>query len=132
MTIQQKIKDLENKIEALKAQKLANFNWNDAPIICELDGYRWHLGPEAEDELNWADAKVWCESVGGELPPRDILLQAYLNDHIKPLFKTECHWSSTELGAELACLQSFSSGYQGNGFKYDTYAYVRAVKKVKI
>ena len=109
-----------------------SYDWDRAPIICELDGYRWHLGPEAEDELNWADAKVWCESVGGELPPRDILLQAYLNDHIKPLFKTECHWSSTELGAELACLQSFSSGYQGNGFKYDTYAYVRAVKKVKI
>jgi len=36
MTIQQKIKDLENQIEALKAQNLTNLNWNEAPIICEL------------------------------------------------------------------------------------------------
>ncbi len=56
MTIQQKIKDLENQIEALKAQELS-FNWNDAPVICELNGFRWHLGPDVDEEINWADAK---------------------------------------------------------------------------
>jgi len=53
MSIQQKIKDLENQIEALKAQEHVAYEWGRAPIICELDGYSWHLGPEAYDEMNW-------------------------------------------------------------------------------
>ncbi len=131
MTIQQKIKDLENKIEALKAQKLANFNWNDAPIICELDGYRWHLGPEAEDELNWADAIKWSKLVGGELPPREVLLMCYINEDIKPSFKTSWYWSSAEFDAAHAWDQYFVSGGQGYGTKYD-FHYVRAVRKCPI
>ena len=131
MTIQQKIKDLENKIEALKAQKLANFNWNDAPIICELDGYRWHLGPEAEDELNWADAIKWSKLVGGELPPREVLLMCYINEDIKPSFKTSWYWSSAEFDAAYAWEQDFGNGNQGNSHKNDNY-YVRAVRKCPI
>ena len=131
MTIQQKIKDLENKIEALKAQKLANFNWNDAPIICELDGYRWHLGPEAEDELNWADAIKWSKLVGGELPPREVLLMCYINEDIKPSFKTSWYWSSAEFNAAHAWVQAFTNGYQTNTNKTND-AYVRAVRKCPI
>jgi hypothetical protein len=130
MSIQQKIKDLENQIEALKAQE-QSFNWNEAPIICELNGYRWHLGPEADEEMNWEDAKVWCESVGGELPPRDVLLQCYINEDIKPLFKPEFYWSSTEFTATNTWFQTFLSGDQFNYGKTN-YLYVRAVKKVKI
>ena len=131
VTIQQKIKDLENQIEALKAQNLTNLNWNDAPIICELNGYRWHLGPEADEEMNWEDAKVWCELVGGELPPREVLLMCYLNEDIKPLFKTSWYWSSAEFNATYAWRQDFLNGCQGTSIKNDNNS-VRAVKKVKI
>ena len=130
MTIQQKIKDLENQIEALKAQELS-FNWNDAPVICEINGYRWHLGPETDKEMNWQDAKNWCVSVGGELPPRGILLQSYLNEEIKPLFKKEWYWASTEFGATHAWIQTFLNGNHGNYGKICHY-YVRAVRKVLI
>jgi hypothetical protein len=133
MTIQQKIKELQAQIEALKAQNLTNFNWNEAPIICELNGYRWHLGPEADEEINWQDAKAWCELVGGELPPRDILLQCYLNEDIKSGFKKEFYWSSTEFSAPTAWGQHFLNGYQTNYVKNNYYYYyVRAVRKVLI
>jgi len=131
MTIQKKIKELQAQIEALKAQNMTNFNWSEAPIICELNGYRWYLGPEGDVELNWVDAMAWCESAGGELPSRDILLQAYLNEDIKPLFKKSWYWSSTEFDATYVWGQGFSSGDQyGNG-KALSY-YVRAVRKVLI
>jgi hypothetical protein len=131
MTIQQKIKELQAQIEALKAQE-QSFNWNDAQVICELNGFRWYLGPEADEEMNWADAKAWCVSVCGELPPRDILLQCFMNEDIKPLFKTDFHWSSTEFNATTAWGQYFGSGNQGNSYKNNDYYYVRAVKRVKI
>ena len=108
-----------------------SFDWNKAPIICEINGYRWHLGPEADDEMNWQDANVWCESLGGELPPKGILLQAYLNEDIKPFFKPDWYWSSTEFNAAFAWIQNFSYDYQGNNFKTANY-YVRAVRKCPI
>jgi hypothetical protein len=132
MDNQQKIKDLQEQIESLKAQEISSFDWNKAPIICELDGFSWHLGPaKADEEMNWEDAKVWCQSVGGELPPRDILLQCFMNDDIKPLFKTSWYWSSTEFYATHAWKQDFGIGKQNSNIKnYPNY--VRAVKKVKI
>jgi len=117
VTIQQKIKELQEKIDALKAQEHVAYDWNKTPIICELNGFRWHLGPEAEDELNFADAKVWCESVGGELPPREVLLMCYINEDIKPSFKTSWYWSSVEVSAANAWKQDFGNGTQGTTSK---------------
>jgi len=131
MDNQQKIKELQEQIEALKAQEHVAYDWNKDPIICELNGFRWHLGPESDEEMNWADAKVWCESVGGELPPREVLLMCYINEDIKPSFKTSWYWSSAEFLATFAWKQAFSYGPQYNNTK-DTTNYVRAVKKVKI
>ena len=131
MTIQQKIKELQDEIERLKAQEQLTNNWNDAPIICELNGYRWHLGPEADEEMNWKNAKVWCELVGGELLPREVLLMCYINEDIKPSFKTSWYWSSAEFSATGAWRQYFGSGDQDSYGKATT-SYVRAVKKVKI
>jgi len=57
---------------------------------------------------------------------------AYLNEGIRPLFKPEWYWSSTELDETLAFLQAFyDDGQDNNFFKTDT-NYVRAVKRVKI
>ena len=126
--------ELRNALEHvlfLINQEEQPFNWDDAPVICEINGYRWLLGPEADDEMNWADAKDWYESVGGELPPRDILLQCFMKDDIKPLFKTSWYWSSTEFSATSTWRQSFFNGIQYGGSKLN-HNYVRAVKKVKI
>ncbi len=131
MSIQQKIKDLENQIEALKAQNLTNLNWNDAPIICELNGYRWHLGQEADEEMAWHEAVEWCKSVGGESPPREVLLMCYINEDIKPSFKTSWHWSSVEVNETTAWMQNFSDGYQLTNTK-NSNSYVRAVRKCPI
>jgi len=120
-------KEIKKKYEA--AQK--TFDWDNAPVICDLNGYCWHLGAEADKRMSWNDAKDWCESVGGELPPRDILLQCYMNEDINPLFKKSWYWSSTEFSASGAWGQGFLDGNQHNGSKTST-NYVRAVKKVKI
>jgi hypothetical protein len=119
--------EIKKKYEA--AQK--TFDWKNGPIICELNGYRWHLGTEADKAMNWAEAKAWCESVGGELPPRDVLLQAYLNEDIKTIFQKDWYWSGTEFNTQGAWRQLFGNGFQDYSFKTDT-CYVRAVKKVKI
>jgi hypothetical protein len=133
MTNQQKIKELQSQIDALKTQELQQiFNWEEAPVICELNGYRWQLGPEADDELNWQDARDWCQSVGGELPPREVLLMAYTNEETRPLFKAGCwYWSSTEFSATYAWTQTFSNGNQLQYTKTAT-NYVKAVRKVLI
>jgi hypothetical protein len=129
----QKIKELQDQIDALKAQEKVSFNWENAPVICELNGYRWILGQEADKELNWQDAKDWCKSVGGELAPRDILLQCYMNEDIKPLFKDGWYWSGTESSASTAWGQLFGNGNQDNDFNFKTYNfYVRAVRKCPI
>ena len=129
----QKIKELQDQIDALKAeaQVAEIFNWDKAPVICEINGHRWLLGPEADGKMNWKDAIEWCQSVGGELPPREILLMAYLNEDIKPLFKKSWYWSSTEFGAALAWRQAFYDGGQSDSDK-TTINYVRAVRKYPI
>jgi hypothetical protein len=111
---------------------MTRYNWDKAPTICELDGYRWVLGPEAEDAMNWDAATEWCKSVGGVLPPRAVLFLAYLNEDIKRSFANDYYWSSSEYDSDSAWYQSFYSGYQSyNGNKSDT-CLVRAVKAIKI
>ena len=131
MSNQQKIKELQDQIDALKAASLVSFDWENSPVICELNGHRWLLGPEADEELTWADAVMWCKSVGGELPPRDILLQAYLNEDIKPLIIDGWYWSGTEFYATVAWGQRFSNGYQNTTTKTFNF-YVRAVRKCPV
>lgn len=130
---------IDDAIEELLAQpeqteqteQEQNFYWNDAPVICEINGYRWYLGQEADKKLIWQDAKNWCESVGGEIPPRDILLQAYLNHSIRYLFRDGWFWCSTESDAGFAWLHSFVNGNQFSSSKAYS-RYVRVVKKVMI
>ena len=131
MTIQQKIIELQDQIDALKVEAAKSFDWKSAPIICEINGFRWVLGFEADEEMKLADAKAWCQSVGGELPPRDILLQCYMNEDIKLLFRKDWYWSGTEFDATYAWLQHFDFGGQNYGTKAGT-TYVRAVRKYPI
>ena len=111
---------------------MTKYNWDNAPTICELDGYRWVLGPEAEDrEMNWKDATEWCESVGGVLPTRDMLLIAYMNKDIRDSFMLDEYWSSSSYVSTCAWFQGFVLGYQDYDVNDNTYL-VRAVKAIKI
>jgi hypothetical protein len=130
------IKEIQEQINKLPEQlnllERTTFNWEEAPTICELNGSRWVLGPEAPEDLNWNDSIAWCKSVGGELPPREVLLMCYLNDDIKKEFTAPNYWSSTEFSATYAWGQNFLNGFQ-NVSDFKTYAfYVRAVRRLDI
>lgn len=109
----------------------AQFDWNTAPVICELDGYKWLLGPEAPEEMSWADAMAWCKEQGGELPPREVLLMCYLNELVRLMFKSEWYWSATEVSTIYAWDQDFSNGGQSYNGKGNS-LYARAVRRVKV
>jgi hypothetical protein len=111
---------------------MKEFNWDNAPVICELNGTKWLLGPEAEDPMNWENAKEWCKSQGGVLPPRDILLHAYLNQDIVGGFADAFYWSASEYGSGHAWNQDFDGGYQFDSIKGNTTVRVRAVRRMKM
>jgi len=126
--IQKQITALQEQLDNLNK---GDYDWDNAPIICELNGFKWLLGPKAPFSLNWNDAIEWCKRVGGELPPRDILLLSYMKEEIKKEFAATYYWSSTELTATYAWYQSFSYGSQSKAIK--TYSgYVRAVRRLAI
>ena len=107
------------------------FNWEEAPVIVNINGVTWLLGQESDKKLNWEEAISWCESVGGELPSREILLHCYMNEAIKKEFASFNYWSSTEFNAGSAWYQNFFNGFQGYFNKNGSY-YVRAVRRLVI
>lgn len=129
MNKQQKINELLAQIEALKLADSQKFSWDDAPLICTLDGTKWLLGQESEEKMQWLEAVKWCKSVGGELPPRSILLLAYINEDTQKLFKPKWYWTSTGLNDKGAWKQYFFNGTQGFGTTQTLY-HVRAVKRL--
>ena len=102
--------------------------------ICTLNGTKWILGDESPEPMTWVDAEAWCESIGQELPTRDVLLIAYLNPETCSEFADNCYWSSTEDGSGYAWYQNFDDGSQY--YSYKDYARrvraVRAVRAIKV
>lgn len=111
--------------------KSDEFQWNKAKTICTLNGVRWLVGPEAPEELTWVDANKWCKSVGGELPSREILLHAYLNENTNKEFASDHYWSSTEYDSFGAWNQNFYNGFQFTNGRLSTLP-VRAVRAINI
>ena len=133
MNIKQEIKDLQTRIAILE-QQLSDperFDWDNAPIITNIDGIEYRLGPESPNRLTWDEAMDWCKSVGGELPSREVLLMCYINETIKANFKPDYYWLSTEFFTHGAWLQGFNGGNQGYAYKVST-AYVRAVRGIAV
>ena len=99
-------------------------------LICELDGYRYFLGPEAPEAMDFDNAIKWCHGLGKgfELPNRIVLLACFMNHEIKPKFKEAFYWSSTEFHSSTAWYQFFANGNQSNSHKH-IYHFVRAVRK---
>ena len=98
--------------------------------ICTINSTKWLLGDEAPERMTWQDAKDWCESIGQELPPREVLLMAYLNPELRGNFANSYYWSSTENGSSLAWYQLFYNGNQYTRGKFNTHP-VRAVRAIK-
>lgn len=110
-----------------------NFGERYAGLILDDQGQPSHhlvLLPDREEkDVNWADAKKWAESVGGELPTRKE--QSLLFANLKGEFEKRWHWSSEPEGDSYAWLQDFSNGSQGSGTT--DYGYrARAVRRLKI
>ena len=133
MNIEEGIKSLQSLAVMLEQQlpDPERFDWDNAPIICQLNGFEYRLGPESPNELNWDDAINWCKSVGGELPSREVLLVCYVNENISINFKEEYYWSSTEFFTAYAWGQYFSNGSQKYDGKNNTFC-VRAVRRFAI
>lgn len=119
------------KTEVFPLVDVPDYDWGKAPVICELYGLRWLLGPEAEQEMDWKAAIEWCQTVGGELLPRNILLEAYMNNEIRKEFTATYYWSSTEFTATYAWSQGFTYGHQYSSNKTTAY-YVRAARRLVI
>ncbi len=113
--------DDEYRIKPKKAKK--------GDFICEIDGVKWWLGPESDEEMTWSDAKEWVEDQGCVLPPREVLLMCYINKNICEQFKKDWYWTSSEYEdnpAVYAWFQYFNNGYQGNYTKNNSFC-VRGV-----
>ena len=92
-----------------------------------------HLILLAEDggDLNWADAKAWALSVGGELPTRPE--QSLLFANCKDAFEACWHWSSEAYKdtASYAWSQNFDNGGQTSSTVYVKLR-CRVVRRVSI
>ena len=97
--------------------------------ICILNGTKWILGDESTEPMNWEDANNWCKSIGQDLPPREVLLMAFLNPEIRSKFANDYYWSSSEFDSNGAWGQDFNDGIQFDGDKYLALP-VRAVRAI--
>jgi hypothetical protein len=96
-------------------------------VIQEIPKKTLEWGRTCEKELNWQDAKDWCEKQGKgwRLPTRVELLQAY--DEKVPGFGAGYYWSETEYSGTYARNVNFTGG--GQSYDDKTYTiYVRCVR----
>lgn len=111
----------------------------DETLICTLDGYQFYLGPEYDGELEWDDAKKWCESLGEnyELPNRLVMLAICMNEATAALLTEDSYWTSAEFEGDpfyAAWLQEWSSGSPGlQGYASKSHLYrARAVRRCRL
>lgn len=87
------------------------------------------LADKPSEELNWADAKKWAESVGGELPARPAAAMLFAN--AKAQFEAEWHWTSEAYSGSGAWVQGFDYGGQ-NTSHVDNHNCARAVRMIPL
>ena len=83
------------------------------------------------DDIKWADAKAWAESISGSLPLRKE--QAVMFGNVPQLFEKAWYWSSEQYAGhdEYAWFQGFDGGYQ-DGYRKDSRCRARAVRRIPI
>lgn len=87
------------------------------------------LAAKPDEDLNWADAKKWAESVGGELPARPAAAMLFAN--AKSQFEPEWHWTSEAYSGSYAWVQSFGNGNQNTDRVGGSYC-ARAVRMIPL
>ncbi|MCK9530423.1 MAG: hypothetical protein M0R77_07670 [Gammaproteobacteria bacterium] len=96
-------------------------------FIGEVDGKKYYLGPEADRQMNWEQAKKWVASAGGQLMPREVGVLAFKKAEIRKQFRTDdWYWLEDEYSSSHGWIQYFYNGSQGYSTKPDAF-YVRAV-----
>ena len=87
------------------------------------------LLPGDRDDITWADAGAWAESIGGTLPTRQEQAQLYAN--LKRCFEGSWYWSSEthEEDGSYAWSQYFDGG--GRSLSHKSYeGRARAVRRL--
>lgn len=77
----------------------------DEILICTLDGCQYFLGPEYDEELDWYEARKWCESLGKdyELPNRLVMLSLCMNKATAAsLTEHSYYWTSSEFEDDIS------------------------------
>ncbi len=98
-------------------------------VIQEIPAKTLTWGKTSDKELNWKEAKYWCEKQGGRLPTLIELQEAYADEKIRGSFQpVGYYWSSTETSANYAYYVNFLNGLTDYGAKAYTYLYVRCVR----
>jgi hypothetical protein len=87
------------------------------------------LLPGDDRERNFADAKAWAASIGGELPTRRE--QSLLFANLPEQFERNWYWSGEENGSGWAWFQHFYYGYQGSNRQLNKLR-ARAVRRLPI
>ena len=85
-------------------------------------------GAVSDEEMNWEDAKKWCEEQGGRLPTALELQQAYA-DKVEGFTQSSNYWSATTYPASYsyAMVVFFYVGYSSSFGKTNSF-YVRCVR----
>jgi len=105
---------------------------NQNGFIGEVNGKRYYLGPEADEQMTQEEARDWCASLGDnfELPSRVVMLLCYNNKELRKQFQTDdYYWTNDEYenDSSFGWLQFFNNG--GQNYSTKTIArYVRAVR----
>ena len=82
-------------------------------FICEIDGKKYYLGPEAKEKMAWEGAKEWAKSVGGQLMPREVGVLAFKKTEIRKHFQTDdWYWLEDEYRSSYGWCHCFSTGHQ--------------------
>ena len=101
------------------------------------NGETYRVHPEFSNEMKWYLAMSTCENLtyGGYsdwiLPSKEVLNTMYIHKSEIGGFSNTYYWSSTESGSSSSLRawdQSFSTGYQYDNYKNDTYR-VRCVRR---
>ena len=117
------------KKEALqKIKELEAYINSKEPVIQKIPAKTLEWGA-CEEELNWEDAKKWCEEQGKgwRLPTQVELLQAYW-DEVEGFDVTSDYWSASEyFYSDCAYRVNFSDGNTYDYTKTNSYS-VRCVR----
>ena len=96
-------------------------------VIQSIPTKKLEWGQTSVKEMEWDDAKKWCEIFGYRMPTMIELLQAH-EDNVSG-FTDDYYWSATEYSATNAWYVNMSSGSAINGKIYSFY--VRCVRDIE-